>query len=389
MAENTWTLTDVELNQYVDSLTLDAGDLARSPPGCSISKRSLRGGLREGVDLIEIDNGAMKIAVLPTRGMGIWRAWLGDRPLGWQSPVQGPVHPCFVPLAEPSGLGWLEGFDEFVCRCGLTSNGAPQFDAGGRLEYPLHGRIANLPAVKVDVGVDPETGELFCTGVVEETRFLFHKLRLTSTLRTLPGERGFRIEDAVSNHSDRPGQMQLLYHINVGRPFLTPDARFVAPVTEVVPRDEQAARGVDNWHTYGPEQADYREQVYFCNLAADDESGQTRVMLVDGHGGHAVSLGFSTRQLPCFTLWKNTTGAADGYVTGLEPGVNLPNPREHEAAQGRVVSLSPGEGRRFELEFKVHPSGSEIAEVEAEINRLRGDRQCTVHQTPQPGWCPV
>ena len=64
--------------------------------------------------------------------------------------MRGPVHPKFVPLAEPSGVGWLDGFDELLCRCGLVSNGAPEFDERGQLRYGLHGRIANLPARKVE-----------------------------------------------------------------------------------------------------------------------------------------------------------------------------------------------------------------------------------------------
>ena len=71
--------------------------------------------------------------VLPTRGMGIWRVTAAGRSgtadVGWKSPVRGPVHPAFVDLGEPSGLGWLDGFDEFFVRCGLESNGAPDFDA--------------------------------------------------------------------------------------------------------------------------------------------------------------------------------------------------------------------------------------------------------------------
>ena len=91
--------------------------------------------------------------------MGIWKAWLGDAkgnewPLGWNSPIRGPVHPKFVPIAEPSGLGWLDGFDELLCRCGLFSNGAPDFDERGVLLHPLHGRIANRPAHRLSVETD-------------------------------------------------------------------------------------------------------------------------------------------------------------------------------------------------------------------------------------------
>ena len=41
----------------------------------------------------------------------------------------------------------------------------------------------------------------------------------------------------------------------------------------------------------------------------------------------AVVLRFHRDQLPGFTLWKNTAGPRDGYVSGLEPASNYPNPR--------------------------------------------------------------
>src|SRR6202008_2548122 len=110
---------------------------------CTINISTLHGGRREGVQVAEVNNGRLRLALLPQRGMGIWKAWVDGVEFGWQSPVQGPVHPAFVPLEDASGLGWLEGFDELLCRCGLQSNGAPDFDAHGSVLHPLHGRIAN------------------------------------------------------------------------------------------------------------------------------------------------------------------------------------------------------------------------------------------------------
>src|SRR5688572_5539760 len=128
-------------------------------PRGGVTKRTYRGGLAEGVVAVEINNGKLQIDVLPTRGMGIWRVVpLDDRELpslGWKSPVRGPVHPAFVDLGEPSGVGWLDGFDELLVRCGLESNGAPDFDdQTNRLKYPLHGRIANRPAHGVSLTID-------------------------------------------------------------------------------------------------------------------------------------------------------------------------------------------------------------------------------------------
>jgi len=95
-----------------------------SPRGTwSVSGKAYEDGVRAGVDVVTIDNGRLQLDVIPTRGMGIHHVALnGDQEvptIGWKSPVRGPVHPSFVNLGEPSGLGWLDGFDEFFVRCGL------------------------------------------------------------------------------------------------------------------------------------------------------------------------------------------------------------------------------------------------------------------------------
>ena len=78
--------------------------------------------------------------------------------------------------------------------------------------------------------------------------------------------------------------------------------------------------------------------------AAGRDAGKTLVMLRNHQGDKGVVLEFRTDQLPAFTLWKNTAGLRDGYVTGLEPGTNYPNPRPFEQARNRVVRL-PVDGR--------------------------------------------
>ena len=128
------TLTDVAHDVWLDSFTIGTGAVRMDAPASwSVRKRTLRGGLRDGVDLVEIDNGALAVSILPTRGMGIWRGRYRGVPLGWQAPVSGPVHPKFVNLEARHGLGWLEGFDELLCRCGLASNGPPRDDGGAKL----------------------------------------------------------------------------------------------------------------------------------------------------------------------------------------------------------------------------------------------------------------
>src|SRR5262249_32416209 len=154
-----WLLTDTANDLWLDNFAVDNGMLRLpTPHAWSVRKRTLHGGLRDGVDVVEVSNGALSYTLLPSRGMGIWRGEYRGSLLGWRSPVQhGPVHPKFVAQAERGGIGWLRGFDELLCRCGLANNGPPGEDAwtdkAGRARkelLTLHGRIANLPANLVE-----------------------------------------------------------------------------------------------------------------------------------------------------------------------------------------------------------------------------------------------
>ena len=124
---STFVLTDVSSEVWLDSFSVDATAMGLGDGySWSVKKHRLRGGRRDGVDLI-VDNGcAEQFTIIPMRGMGLWKGWYeGDR-LGWDSPVtDGPVHPSLVNLAATAGLGWLDGFDELLARCGLENNGAP------------------------------------------------------------------------------------------------------------------------------------------------------------------------------------------------------------------------------------------------------------------------
>jgi hypothetical protein len=385
MALKTWTWLQGADQTYVEQACITPDMVGGPAAGYRIEKRRLYGGPSDGVDVVHVDNGVLSFDILPTRGMGIWKAWIGGLPIGWNSPVRGPVHPRYVPLADPGGLGWLDGFDELLVRCGLESNGAPEFSPSGQLRYGLHGRIGNKPAHQLDVRVDGESGEIVVTGVVEETRFHFFKLRMVTTITTRVGQPGLEIRDTVENFSGSPTDIQMLYHINFGPPVLGPGAQVVVPVRTLVPRTPLAAAALPAWFQYPPPQASCQEQVYFFELQSD-EHHRTAVLLKDAQSARGVSVHFDTRQLPCFTLWKNPTAEADGYVTGLEPATNYPNPRSFEQQHGRVVALQPGEKCTFDLQLQVHPTAAEVSRMQQQIESLQ-KTQATIHHQPQPRWC--
>jgi len=349
----------------------------------AVRSRRLAGGRREGVLLVELVAGDTRVFILPDRGLGIWKLICGGVELGWQSPVAGPVHPAFVPVGEPSGLGWLDGFDELVARCGLVSNGAPDFDANGRLVHGLHGRIANLPAHELTVTLDDEAGTITLAGAVDETRFLIHALRLETRLVLSADRPRIAWTDTVTNRSARPATMQLLYHVNLGPPLLGAGSAVVAAIDELAPRDTTAAADVPTWNRFDAPRAGRGEDVHFARVRPD-ATGLASALLVAPDGTQAAGLSWQADTLPCFALWKNQGALADGYVTGLEPATNYPNPRSFEQAQGRVVSLGPGESVRFDLALE-HLAGERLAAARAAIAFLAAAPP-TIHAQPRPEW---
>jgi hypothetical protein len=389
-----WILTDVLNDIWLDSFAVGNDSLRlQTPHDWSIRKRTLRGALREGVDLIEIHNGALSYAILPTRGMGLWRGEYRGNYLGWRAPVRGPVHPQFVHLDERGGLGWLGGFDEWLCRCGLSSNGPPGEDVftdkSGRTQrarLTLHGRIANQPAhfVEVRINLDPPH-ELTVIGQVEEGCLFFPHLSLTTTYTTVPGANRLAVHDVVENRAAEPAEIQLLYHCNVGPPFLEARSRVVAPIRELVPLTPRAAEGVDTFDTYPGPTAGFSEQVYCYDLLADG-AGRTLALLCNAAGDRGLALRWNRKQLPCFTVWRNSGAVEDGYVTGLEPATNYPNFKSFERHQGRVPVLPPAGCWECTWSIEVFDSASGVSKVLAEVVELQSHARPSIHRAPQPGY---
>ncbi|MEN1680432.1 MAG: aldose 1-epimerase family protein [Planctomycetota bacterium] len=356
-------------------------------PGLSFQLTRLTGGLSDGVHLLTLTAGDVQVTLLPTRGMGVWDMRCGGVRVGWQSPTAGPVHPAFVNLDEPSGLGWLDGFDELLVRCGLQSNGAPEFASDGRLVYPVHGRIANLPARSVIVEFDPASRTLSATGVVEECRLHFAKLRLTTRLSIVLGENAFSLHDRIQNLSEAPAEAQMLYHINVGPPLLGEGSRLLAPIKQLAPRDETSAGGFATWSKMPPPGASLEEQAFYAELWPD-ERHESHAVLVDPREERGVKLSYDSVSLPCFTYWKNLRSVSDGYVVGLEPGSNFPNNSSFEKQQGRSYRLAPGGSVECRLRLAYLGNPADVRSATHAVAATQANRPPEIRSQPQDGWSP-
>lgn len=380
--------THTVLDHQSTGLHLSGGD------NWSVSMRRLVGGLSDGVDVVTVNNGRMSLQILPTRGMGIWQGEVDGVPLKWNSPVERPVHPAFVDQSRRGGIGWLDGFNELVCRCGLGWHGAPGTDVilnedGSVVSeqfLPLHGRIANLAAHKVTVEITPtDGGQITVTGLVDEASLFGGRLRLQSTLTTSIGSNDFLITDTVTNIGGSPAEVEMLYHCNIGEPFLGAGSVFHGAASEVAPRNPRAAEGISMWNLYEGPTLGYTEQVYFMS-AASDKNGWGIGLLSNEDSTHAFSVRFDTSTLPWFTLWKNTQSAEDGYCTGLEPGSSFPNLRTFERKNGRVIQLAANESVTFQLQIEAATSRQRTRQLIDEVTSLQVSTPRTIHDQPKSDW---
>jgi hypothetical protein len=373
-------LTSVAGNLRVEKWQVDHRDFEYQNGPWSIRKRTLHGGMQEGVDLIEVDNGRLRFTVIPTRGMSVGRVDCGAIRLGWDSPVRQTVHPKHIDLQDHGGLGWLGGFNEWLVRCGVSFAGHPGDDDGRLLT--LHGRIGNIPAAEVEVVVDASPPHrIRIRGLVEERMFKFAAFDLWTEISTVPGSNTFRIEDRLVNKSSYAREYQMIYHANFGSPLLEAGAQFVAPVQRVYPFDDYAAKDLSSWTSYLGPTRDYGEQVY-CVEPFADENGGTTVMLHNAQGNRGVALHYEVAGLPYFTLWKNTDTAADGYVTGLEPGTGYPYNRAVERRSGRVRTLAAGAEQLFRLEYEILSDQGAVQASRQGIEKIRAGRSAVVVTTP-------
>ncbi|KAA3667042.1 aldose 1-epimerase family protein [Pectobacterium carotovorum] len=381
LSAQTFVLTDAEGSVEKGNWQIGSDALKIKNQHFSIEQKVLHGGRQEGSKVITITSqDGLKIALSPTRGMNLLHVTGKNIRLGWDSPVDEVVNPNTINLESRNGLGWLEGFNEMMVRCGFEWTGHPVVSDG--MIYTLHGRAGNTPASKVVVEVsDKAPHTITVRGLLKENSFKKSNLETWTELRYVPGSESFTVHDVLTNKADYPRDYQIIYHSNFGTPILEEGARFIAPVKDISPFNDHAKAGLATWQTYKGPTKDFDEMVFNITPYRDAQ-GKTLAALVNKAGDKGVSIAFDTHQLPLLTLWKNTDTEKQGYVTGIEPGTNYAYPVTIEREQGRVKKLQPGQSTTFELTYSLLSSADAVQKTEQKVKAIQGDNKTTLTEKP-------
>lgn len=380
-AAQSWLLTEAESSTEKGNWQINSQQLKLKGESFSIEQKVLHGGKQEGSKVLTITSkNGLTISLSPTRGMDLLKVTGHGVRLGWDSPVKEVVNPANINLESRNGLGWLEGFNEMMVRCGFEWTGHPVTKDG--VIYTLHGKAGNTPASKVEVTVDDQAPhEILIRGLLKETTFKKANLETWTELRYVPGSDAFTVHDVLTNQADYPHDYQIIYHSNFGTPILEKDARFIAPLKSVSPFNDYAKKGLDSWNVYGAPTKDFDEMVFNLTPKADS-NGKTLAAVINSKGDKGASIEFDTHQLPLLTMWKNTDTLKQGYVTGIEPGTNYAYPVTIEKEQGRVKQLQPGQSTTFTLTYTLLKDASAVQKVEQRVKQIQGDETVAMSETP-------
>ncbi|WP_428943107.1 aldose 1-epimerase family protein [Pantoea sp. FN060301] len=381
VAAKTWVLTSTEQGMNKGNWKISSKELKIKDRPFSIEQKVLHGGKQEGSKILVITSqDGLTIELSPTRGMNLLRIEGFGSKMGWDSPVKEVVNPAFINLESRNGVGWLEGFNEMMVRCGYEWTGHP-VTADGQI-YTLHGKAGNTPASQVEVEVaDAAPHEIRIRGLVKESTFKKADLQTMTELRYVPGSNSFSLHDVLTNHADYPHDYQIIYHSNFGMPILEEGARFLAPMASISPFNDYAKDGLKTWQTFAGPTKGFDEMVFNIQpLAGKDH--QTLAAVVNKAGDKGASIQFDTRQLPVLTLWKNTDTVKQGYVTGIEPGTSYAYPVTIEREQKRVKQLQPGASTQFDLTYTLLHSSEQVADAEKKIAAIQGETKIEENATP-------
>lgn len=321
----------------------------------------LREGRAEGCRITQIKTGSgLALEINESRGMDLGQVVFDGIPISYAS-YNREVNPCYY---ETFGDGWLRSYaGGMLVTGGLASMGSPELD--GSEVLPLHGRISNIPAERVNVieGVDSEGRPTYeVSGLVRESKALNYNLVLKRAVRATQGENRFFIEDEIENQGFDEQELMLLYHFNVGHPVVSEDSRLLTHSLSVTSRDEDAKNQAEPYDRYVAPTPHYKDIVYYHELA--ESNGVCAAAIVNEPMGVGVYLKFDKTQLDCFTQWKFL--GQGNYVAGIEPGNAFVSGRSVERKEGRIKTIGPRESKKISIEVGVLTSGVEIENFKRE-----------------------
>ncbi|MEN6418452.1 MAG: aldose 1-epimerase family protein [Clostridiaceae bacterium] len=286
----------------------------------------LESGNAAGKRIAEVYNAAgLRFSVLPDKCMDLFDLSYQGVNLSFHSKNALSAGEPFYPVPSEFFGYWSGGM---LATCGLSNiGGADESDPA--CIHPIHGRIGYQSAdcFGYDCAWQGDDYILSLEGRMRETRLYGRSLELHRRIQTRLNASEIEITDTITNCSDVPEPIFLLYHFNFGYPLLCEDSVFFCPPSEQIELSDVGDRNSRSMNAPvdGAAQQTFRHRPL--------SGGEIVSGLYNPKLELAAYLRFDSAELPYFLEWKCMK--SHDYVLAIEP-VNCP-------AKGRASDLASGD----------------------------------------------
>ena len=289
-------------------------------------------GNAEGMRAIDVKNGAgLHFTVLEGRGLDLYEMDFKGTNIAFM---------CKNGLTSGERFGlhdgdFLRGMNAgMMFTAGLLNVGGPETVDG--TYHPLHGTIDSRAASEVYARTDESRQAIEIGGKLRETALFGPNLHVSRKITTDAKQPRIVIEDTIENRDAKEIPIDLLYHCNLGYPFLDEGVKLYTSGGEVVGRTEEAQAAIDQ-HTVMSAPIDGKPEEVFIHDLNTDERGMTTMLAVNEKLRLGVYIRARKDTLPIFNEWKAMTSG--DYALGMEPANNRLRGRSAEIEAGFIPTL--------------------------------------------------
>ncbi len=252
--------------------------------------------------------------------------------------------------------GWLRSFTAgFLTTCGLDNVGSPCEE--NSIKYGLHGRISHIPAEEYCARTEFIDGErqAVISGEIRQGVLFGEKLTLKREIRAYQREDTIEITDEIRNTGFREEEFMVLYHFNIGYPFLDKECELFIDNTSVLSRNKHSEAYKDEMYRI-TKPNDLEEMCYYHKM--NDRRGVSAAGVYQAKYQVGFIIYYENRILDHFVQWKNLSKGQ--YVLGLEPGSNFVDGKKAERMRDTIKRIKAYEKIKYKIWIRFYDGREEF-----------------------------
>lgn len=259
----------------------------------SVRRYTITSGTAKGVEIIDCDNGTIRFLLNVSKAMDIMQLYYQGTNISFLSKNAFTNSNCDFSHRFEGGMLYTCGLDNIGSHDGFEQHGT------------FHNSIAEITECKCD-----ENG-IIVDAIIKNTALFGEDLVVKRKITSLINSNEINLHDTLYNLSYRNEKYCLLYHVNLGYPFLDAGVKIIDDVI--------SCAGETQWE---------KDNISLRNIITEPKNNQQEMCYYIKHKTPSVSvlnekikkkftLKYSNNTLPCFLEWKSMTSG--DYALGLEP----------------------------------------------------------------------